>query len=242
MKILALDSTAVVGTVALCEDQKLIAHYTLNTGNTHSQTLLPMIESALRSAEWEIDDLDLFAVSNGPGSFTGVRIGVSVIKGIAFGRGKPCAAVSTLEALAENTAGLTGLICPVMDARRAQVYNALFERRDGVLHRLTPDRAISIDELAKELLRDHGEKPVLLVGDGVAVTRDALAAAGVTLGEVPALLLSQNASAVGRVALRMAKNGDTLTDDALRPVYLRQPQAERERLERLEAEKKNQAT
>ena len=242
MKILCLDSTAKVATAAILSDDTVLGEYTVNGKRSHSELMLPMIRSLLTSTGLTPDDIDLFACTVGPGSFTGVRIGVSVIKGIAFGRGKPCAAVSTLEALAENTAGLTGLICPVMDARRAQVYNALFERRDGVLHRLTPDRAISIDELAKELLRDHGEKPVLLVGDGVAVTRDALAAAGVTLGEVPALLLSQNASAVGRVALRMAKNGDTLTDDALRPVYLRQPQAERERLERLEAEKKNQAT
>ena len=96
MKILALDSSAVVGSVALCEDSRMVAHYTLNTGNTHSQTLLPMIESVLKSAEWEIDDLDLFAVSNGPGSSTGVRIGVATVKGLAFGKNIPCTGVSTL--------------------------------------------------------------------------------------------------------------------------------------------------
>ncbi|MBO5757809.1 MAG: tRNA (adenosine(37)-N6)-threonylcarbamoyltransferase complex dimerization subunit type 1 TsaB, partial [Clostridia bacterium] len=126
MKILALDSTAVVGSVALCEDTRMVAHYTLNTGNTHSQTLLPMIESALGCAEWEIDDLDLIAVSNGPGSFTGVRIGVATVKGLAFGKNIPCAGVSTLEALAYNLRYFNGIICPVMNARRAQVYNALF--------------------------------------------------------------------------------------------------------------------
>lgn len=240
MKILCLDSTAKVATAAILSDGTVLAEYTVNGKRSHSELMLPMIRSLLTSTGLTPDDIDLFACTVGPGSFTGVRIGVSVIKGVAFGRGKPCCAVSTLEALAENTAGLSGLICPVMDARRAQVYNALFERRDGVLRRLTPDRAIGLSELAEELLRDHPDTPVMLVGDGVTVAREALTLRGVMLGEVSELLLSQNASAVGRVALRMAERGETMSDDALRPIYLRLPQAERERLERLEAEKKNQ--
>ena len=242
MKILCLDSTAKVATAAILSDERVLAEYTVDGKRSHSELMLPMLRSLLTSTGLDADDIDLFACTVGPGSFTGVRIGVSVIKGIAFGRNKPCAAVSTLEALAENTAGMSGLICPVMDARRAQVYNALFERRDGVLHRLTPDRAIGLSELGEELLRDHANTPVLLVGDGVAVARDALLSAGVTLGVVPSLLLSQNAAAIGRVALRMAKSGQTVTDEALRPIYLRMPQAERERLERLEKEKQNQGT
>ena len=242
MKILCLDSTAKVATAAILSDERVLAEYTVDGKRSHSELMLPMLRSLLTSTGLDADDIDLFACTVGPGSFTGVRIGVSVIKGIAFGRNKPCAAVSTLEALAENTAGMSGLICPVMDARRAQVYNALFERRDGVLHRLTPDRAIGLSELGEELLRDHANTPVLLVGDGVAVARDALLSAGVTLGDVPSLLLSQNAAALGRVALRMAKSGQTVTDEALRPIYLRMPQAERERLERLEKEKQNQGT
>lgn len=240
MKILCLDSTAKVATAAILSNERVLAEYTVDGVRSHSELLLPMIRSLFASTALTPDDIDLFACTVGPGSFTGVRIGVSVIKGIAFGREKPCAAVSTLEALAENTVGLSGLICPVMDARRNQVYNALFERRDGVLHRLTPDRAIALSELGEELCRDHADRPVLLVGDGVTVAREPLAAAGVTLGEVPLLLSAQNASALGRVALRMAQNGDTLSDDALRPIYLRMPQAERERLERLEKEKQNQ--
>ena len=207
MKILCLDSTAKVATAAILSDEAVLAEYTVNGKRSHSELMLPMIRSLLTSTGLTPDDIDLFACTVGPGSFTGVRIGVSVIKGIAFGRKKPCCGVSTLEALAENTAGLSGLICPVMDARRAQVYNALFERRDGALRRLTPDRAIGLSELAEELLRDHGDTPILLVGDGVTVARDALTAAGVCLGEVPSLLLAQNASAAGRVALRMAKDG-----------------------------------
>lgn len=240
MKILCLDSTAKVATAAILSDGAVLAEYTVNGARSHSELMLPMIRSLLTSTGLTPDDIDLFACTVGPGSFTGVRIGVSIIKGIAFGRGKPCAAVSTLEALAENTAGLSGLICPVMDARRGQVYNALFLRRDGILYRLTPDRAIGLSELAAELTGEHAGMPVLLVGDGVTVARDALAAMGVPLGEVPSLLLAQNASAVGRVALRMAERGETMSDEALRPIYLRQPQAERERLERLEKEKQNQ--
>ena len=240
MKILCLDSTAKVATAAILSDDTVLAEYTVNGTRSHSELMLPMLRSLLTSTGLTPDDIDLFACTVGPGSFTGVRIGVSVIKGIAFGRNKPCAAVSTLTALAENTVGLSGLICPVMDARRAQVYNALFERRDGVLHRLTPDRAIGLSELAEELLRDHPDTPVLLVGDGVAVARDALKARGVVLGEMPSLLLSQNAAALGRVALQMARNGETVTDEELRPIYLRLPQAERERLERLEKEKQTE--
>lgn len=240
MKILCLDSTAKVATAAILSDNKVLAEYTVDGTRSHSELMLPMLRSLLTSTGLAPDDIDLFACTVGPGSFTGVRIGVSVIKGIAFGRGKPCAAVSTLEALAENTAPMSGLICPVMDARRAQVYNALFERRGGVLHRLTPDRAIGLAELGEELLREHPDTPVLLVGDGVAVAEDILLHAGVRLGEVPSLLLSQNAVAVGRVALRMADAKETVTDDALRPIYLRMPQAERERLERLEKEQQNQ--
>ena len=114
MKLLALDSSATVATVALCEDDRLLAEYTLNNGNTHSETLLPMVESVLRSYGITVRDVDLFAASNGPGSFTGVRIGAATLKGLAFGAGKPCLGVSTLEAIAENLSVRAGLICPVI--------------------------------------------------------------------------------------------------------------------------------
>ena len=229
MKILALDSTAVVGTVALCEDQKLIAHYTLNTGNTHSQTLLPMIESALRSAEWEIDDLDLFAVSNGPGSFTGVRIGVATIKGLAFGKDIPCAGVSTLEALAYNLRYYTGILCPVMNARRAQVYNSLFSCENGVLTRLCPDRAIAIADLDAELAAM--QQPVYLVGDGYDITAEGFTQTKVT--PVPEEQRVQSGYSVAMCGLAAYERGEATNDTDLAVIYLRPSQAERERNEKL---------
>ena len=232
MKILALDSSAVVDSVALCEDSRMVARYTLNTGNTHSQTLLPMIESVLKSAEWEIDDLDLFAVSNGPGSFTGVRIGVATVKGLAFGKNIPCAGVSTLEALAYNLRYFNGIICPVMNARRAQVYNALFSCKDGVLTRLCPDRAISIAELDEELC--SMDQPIYLVGDGYDITLDGLEKT--TVRPVPDELRYQSGYSVALCGLAAYERGEAVDDPTLAPVYLRPSQAERERNERLSKE------
>ena len=232
MKILALDSSAVVGSVALCEDSRMVAHYTLNTGNTHSQTLLPMIESVLKSAEWEIDDLDLFAVSNGPGSFTGVRIGVATVKGLAFDKNIPCAGVSTLEALAYNLRYFNGIICPVMNARRAQVYNALFSCENGVLTRLCPDRAISIAELDEEL--SLMDQPIYLVGDGYDITLEGLEKA--TVQPVPDELRAQSGYSVALCGLAAYERGEAVDDATLAPVYLRPSQAERERNERLSKE------
>ena len=233
MKILCLDSTARIATAAILEDSETLAEYTVASGLSHSELLLPMVRSLLCSTALTEDDIDLFACTVGPGSFTGVRIGASVIKGLAFGRGKPCAAVSTLEALAEATAPLDGLLCPVMDARRAQVYNAIFRREDGRMSRITPDRAISVAELAAELLREHPGTPCYLIGDGYAVAEAALREAGVPLADTPFSLRLPSAAAAGRCALRMATEGQTVTDEELRPVYLRLPQAERERRARL---------
>ena len=131
MIILALDSTAQTGSVALCRDEKLIASFTLNTGNTHSETLLPSVEAVLSLSDMTADDVDLFACAKGPGSFTGVRIGAATVKGLAFGKDKPSLGVSTLEALAYNLRGFSGILCPVMNARRSQVYNALFRAENG---------------------------------------------------------------------------------------------------------------
>ena len=238
MKILALDSSAVVGSVALCEDTRMVAHYTLNTGNTHSQTLLPMIESALKSAEWEIDDLDLLAVSQGPGSFTGVRIGISTVKGLAFGKNIPCAGVSTLEALAYNLRYFNGILCPVMNARRNQVYNALFECKDGVITRLCEDRAIALEALDEQLAA-MGESPIYLAGDGYDLSVSQLKSCVDRIRTTPVLLRVQNGYSVAQVALELYRNGHQVTDSELLPVYLRLSQAERERLERLQKEQLN---
>ena len=228
MLILALDSTAVVASVALCRDTSPIAAFTVKNGNTHSETLLPMVEAVLKTAGYTVDDVDLFACSVGPGSFTGVRIGAATIKGLAFGKGKPCAEVSALEALAENLVPQKGILCPVMNARRGQLYNALFRYENGKLCRLCEDRAISATDLCKEL-NTTGD-PVTLSGDGVAEFKR-LCPTFVS-EQVSEHLIDQNAISVAKCAFRAYSEGHTCTDGALKPVYLRLPQAERERLER----------
>ena len=169
MKILALDTSATVASVAIAEGSTPLAQYTLNAKNTHSETLLPMVESALKALSLTASDIDLFALSAGPGSFTGVRIGAATIKGLSFGSGKPCVEVSTLEALAQNLVFKAGIICPVMNARRSQVYTAIFESDGKSLTRLMPDSAISIKEL-DEILSQYA-RPISLVGDGYDICR-----------------------------------------------------------------------
>ena len=226
MLILALDSTAVVASVALCRDDTPIAAFTVKNGNTHSETLLPMVESVLKCAGYTVDDVDLFACSVGPGSFTGVRIGVSTVKGLAFGKNKPCVAVSTLEALAENLVPQGGILCPVMNARRGQVYNALFRYENGELCRLCEDRALAAVDLEAELLK-LGE-PVSLSGDGVGeISR---LCHDLVPERVSDYSIDQNAVSVAKCAHRTYLRGEICTDATLFPVYLRLPQAERERL------------
>ena len=226
MKILAIDSSAVVATAALCEDGRLLAEYTVNNGNTHSETLLPMIESLLRHFSLSASDVGLFAVSAGPGSFTGVRIGAATVKGLAFGMDTPCAEVSTLHALAQNLSVRDGLICPVMNARRAQVYTALFRSENGQLTRLLPDSAMAISEL-DELLSAYGE-PVSFVGDGYGITLAALEKTQAL--DVPERLRHQSAFSVATVAYEQFLAGQTVSDSALKVNYLRPSQAERERM------------
>jgi tRNA threonylcarbamoyladenosine biosynthesis protein TsaB len=233
MLILALDSTAVVASVALCRDDTPIACFTVKNGNTHSETLLPMVEAVLKTAGYTVDDVDLFACSAGPGSFTGVRIGVSTVKGLAFGKNKPCAAVSTLEALAENLVPFNGILCPVMNARRGQVYNALFTCEDGKLTRLCPDRALAVTELENEL--EAKGLPFALSGDGIDETVRILTR--IVPERVSDLLCDQNAVSVAKCARRAYLEGVHCTDAELSPVYLRLPQAERERLARLNENK-----
>ena len=232
MKILALDSSAVVASVALTDGQTLLAEYTLNRGNTHSESLLPMVESVLTKAGVAIGDIDLFAVSAGPGSFTGVRIGVATLKGLAFGQEKPCVGVSTLEALAENLRFVPGaLICPVMNARRNQFYTALFRNSADGQERLLPDSALSAEEL-DEILKQYKE-PICLVGDGYELAKQLLKRPTCA---TTARLQLQSACSVAAVALRMAEAGLVCDDQTIAPVYLRPCQAERERNARLEKE------
>ncbi len=229
MKILAFDSTAITASVAVCENEKLIAQMTLNNGNTHSQTLLPMAEAIFKMLDIGADDIDLFASSEGPGSFTGVRIGAATVKGIAFGRGKTCIGVSTLEALAYNLRSFCGIICPVMNARRAQVYTAIFRSDGKALTRLCDDSALSCEELDK-MLSEYGET-VYLCGDGIEVATEEFKLTKYELA--PEELRYQSAYSVAQLALAKYNNGDRSSDAELVPTYLRLSQAERERLEKL---------
>ncbi len=228
MIILAVDSTAGVASVAVCDGEKLLASFTVNAGHTHSETLLPMVESALKMTGLTVDDIELFALSEGPGSFTGVRIGAATVKGLAFGREKPCVGVSTLEALAYNLCGSEGIICPCMNARRNQVYNALF-RCDGKgnIERLCPDRAIGAEELEAELSA-LGES-VRLCGDGAFLLTG-------KYEFTPEPLMHQSGYSVAMCALRAFDAKKTSTDSALAPTYLRPSQAERTRAEREKGE------
>lgn len=244
MLILALDSTALVGSVALCEDDRLLGEFTVNTGHTHSETLLPMIDAVLHTCGRTIADVDLFACTAGPGSFTGVRIGAATVKGLAFGKGRPCLGISTLEALAFNAEAFDGIICPAMDARRAQVYDALFSSDGRRLTRLCEDRAQAIEALGDELATSDGiiagDRPIYLVGDGAALVHRTLAERlGDRLILLPERIRHQSGYAVARCALRAYEQGARGTDASLAPVYLRPSQAERTRAEALSARQNN---
>ncbi|MDO4982782.1 MAG: tRNA (adenosine(37)-N6)-threonylcarbamoyltransferase complex dimerization subunit type 1 TsaB [Eubacteriales bacterium] len=227
MLILAFESSAKAASVALVQDGKLLSQYFQCSALTHSRTLLPMAEDMLKNAELTIKDVDAFAVAHGPGSFTGIRIGVSTVKGLAWAEDKPCVGVSTLEAMAWHGVSHGGYICPVMDARRSQVYNALFEIVDGKPVRLTEDRPISLSELAEEVKKLNA--PVFLVGDGTEITKKFFDEASVPCTKAPDNLVWQSAWGVAMAAQSSRFYGT----EQLLPVYLRLSQAERERQERM---------
>ncbi|MBQ7500993.1 MAG: tRNA (adenosine(37)-N6)-threonylcarbamoyltransferase complex dimerization subunit type 1 TsaB [Clostridia bacterium] len=232
MKILALDSTALTSTAAIAEDGKPLAVCSVTYKLNHSATLLPMIDSLFLSTGLTAGDIDIFAYSSGPGSFTGVRIGAATIKGLAFGKDKPCVPVSSLEALAYNLTGFDGIICPVMDARRGQVYNALFENGD----RVCEDRVITLAELSEEL-KKYSCKKIYFVGDGYGIAKEAVKHPCIC--DTPPALRNQNAFSVAICGEKcynetIGKDPDhDFSDSAALPSYLRASQAERERNERL---------
>lgn len=236
MRILALESSAIAASACVMEDEKILSEFYMNTKQTHSQTLLPMAKTAVEYAGLSIKDLDLLAVSAGPGSFTGVRIGVACVKGLAFPKNTPCCGVSTLEAMAMNFRQQQGLICACMDARCGQVYNALFLTDGETVQRLTEDRALSIEELAKELPQQMQEieKPLLLVGDGAKLCFDSPFFKDLPAYLAPEHLRMQRASGVAEAARRAFERGETVASEQLAPIYLRLPQAQRELKKRLE--------
>ena len=239
MKILALDSSAKTATAALTDGFEILAESSVKTA-THSAVLLPMIEAMLKSADTRIEDLDLMAVTVGPGSFTGVRIGVSTVKGLAFVHNTPCIGVSSLEGMAYNFAGIEGLIVPVIDARRGTVFTAVFRTdAQGEVERLTEDAQLSVEELLS-LLKDYPDERVYFTGDAYELLANHPDRPVLT-AMTPAKLRAQSAYGVAARAYEIRSAAEEasvedFTDAALIPVYLKKSQAEREREERLKAE------
>lgn len=236
MRILSIETSAKACSAAVTEDGALLASAFQCSGLTHSRTLMPMVEGMLKNADLSLAACDAVAVAVGPGSFTGIRIGVAAAKGLAWAAELPCAGCSTLEAMAWSLAGFQGEVCAAMDARRHQVYNARFQVNGTAPHRLTPDRAIALADLVKEL--EGTSVPQIVVGDGAQLCYDALTAAGIPAILAPPNLRMQSAWGVARMGLELARTGQTVSPGELVPIYHRLSQAERERLEREEAAKK----
>ena len=230
MLLLAFETSAKAASVALFDGETLLGEQYQNTGLTHSQTLLVMAENLLSQCDKKPSQVEAVAVANGPGSFTGVRIGVAAAKGFAWGGDLPIYGVSTLEAMALGLGAWEGVVCPVMDARRSQVYNALFYVNQGAMQRQTEDRAISLEDLEKAL--KIFSKPVFLVGDGSNLCYNTLIESIPNLVMPPENRLHQRAVGVGLAALKRIQAGDPGDGGSLTPNYLRLSQAERERLER----------
>ena len=232
MLILAFETSAKAASVALTQDGNLLGESYQNTGLTHSQTLMVMAEDLLKQCSKTVSDLDAVAVAEGPGSFTGVRIGVAAAKGLAWGAELPCYGVSTLEAMAVSLGIYEGYVCPCMDARRNQVYNALFYVNQGKLERLREDRAIALADLKTEL--EQLNAPIYLVGDGSRLTHKTLSAEIPNLILPPEHRLHQRAVGVAILADAKAAAGESGDGAALSPNYLRLSQAERERAEKMQ--------
>ena len=231
MMILALESSATACSVALARDGELIAHAFQHSGLTHSRTLLPMVNNVLTSCGQSMENVDVVAVAAGPGSFTGLRIGVATAKGLAWAGEKDCAACSTLESMAWPLAHMDGkvIIC-AMDARRSQVYNAIFLAKEGKLERLSEDRAISLADLAEEVKNIENEK--IVVGDGAKLCYNTLTEMGIPMTLAPEHLRMQSGWGVARAAQELAEKGQLMKSEQLNAVYHRLSQAERERMEK----------
>jgi len=242
MRILAIDSSGLVATVAVVEEEneisKTIAEYTINYKKTHSQTLLPMLDEIVKMTDMNLDTIDAIAVAGGPGSFTGLRIGSATAKGLGLALKKPLIHIPTVDGLAYNLCYTDRIICPIMDARRNQVYTGIYQMDGDKLQVLEAQMAVEIDELAKKLCT-YG-KPVIFLGDGVPVHKDRLEKELMTNYDIafaPAHMNHQRAAAVGMLGIQYYKEGKTETAMEHKPDYLRVSQAEREREERLKAEK-----
>ncbi len=229
MKTMAFECSAVSASCCIFEDGKILGSVYSNVKLTHSQTLLPMAENLLATTKLTLDDIDFFAVANGPGSFTGIRIGISAVKGLAAAKNKPCIPVSTLEAIAKPVQFFKGIVCAVMDARCAQVYNALFSSDGKNIKRLCDDRAIMISELKNDI--ENCGKNVIIIGDGAEIVYNELNLSNTQLA--PSHLRYQNAVGVALASV----DKQSVSPQELLPCYLRLPQAERELKKRNEETK-----
>ncbi len=236
MKILALDSSGLVASVALIEDDNLLGEYTVNYKTTHSQTMLCMLDDLLQTIELDLESVDAIAVAAGPGSFTGLRIGSATAKGLGLALDKPLIHVPTVDALACNLWGCADLVCPLLDARRGQTYTGLYRLIDHEVEALVLQCAVEIGEITEQINRYR--EPVVFLGDGVPVFAEYLEEhCEVPYSFAPPHMNRQRAAAVAWLGLKYAREGKLETADEHAPDYLRMSQAERDRLARLEREK-----
>ena len=239
MIILGIECSAVAASCAIINDGTIIAKAFTNVKLTHSETLMPMVENMLSSAKIDIKDIDCFAISHGPGSFTGIRIGISAVKGMAAAQNKPCIGVSTLEAMAYMHKDFQGIVCSLMDARCNQFYNGIFRIENGEIQRLREDRALLFEEICGDLAENYADEQILAVGDGAklfckkAKDQDILN----NLHCAAENVLLQQADGVVFMAEKLYSEGNTVSSEALLPFYLRLPQAERELKKRKEDNK-----
>lgn len=241
MKILAMDSSGMTATVAVVEDDRVLAEYTIDYKKTHSQTLLPMLKEAGDMIELDLDTVDAIAVAGGPGSFTGLRIGSATAKGLGLALQKPLVHVPTLEGMAYNLWGTDRVVCPMMDARRNQVYTGIYQFREGKLEVLADQMAVPVAEAARKL--NEIGRPVILLGDGVPVYEEEIRKAlQVPFLFAPPHLNRQRASSVAVCAMEYVRQGKTETAAMHQPDYLRVSQAERERAKRMKQEAKSRET
>ncbi|MDO4649141.1 MAG: tRNA (adenosine(37)-N6)-threonylcarbamoyltransferase complex dimerization subunit type 1 TsaB [Eubacteriales bacterium] len=239
MKVLALDSSGIVASVAIVDEQNLLAEYTVNYKKTHSQTLLPMLDEIVKMTELDLESIDGICVAAGPGSFTGLRIGSATAKGLGLALKKPLVPIPTVEALAYNLFDTKGLICPIMDARRSQVYTGIYRFENHKLVTVKDQMAVSIQELI-EILKEMDEE-VTFLGDGVPVFASIIEEAlEGKAAFAPVHLSRQRAGAVGALGILRMKEGKTESAMEHRPEYLRVSQAERERAERLNSAKEKE--
>lgn len=231
MIVLAVDSSSKVATVALIKDDKLLGEITLNDKKEHSVVLMTIIEDLLKFNNLTIDDIDGYVVSKGPGSFTGLRIGMATVKGLSFGSGKPYVSISSLDALSFSVANFDGLICPIMDALRNSVYTSLYKSCNGSLEKLMDYSALDMDELI-EMIKSKGEK-VIFIGDGLDKYKDYLIQNCPNCYFPPNHLNLVRASSLGEIGSKLLKDGQ-FDDPNSTPFYLKKPQAEREYEQRMQ--------